>query len=237
MKSCRYSLSVIFFVLLIINSITPLFSQEVNATYDVKTGMLTIEKHCKNIVQIRDQKVIESVYNNPENDLKSQNFNEINAYLLEGENNILRFKIPLGAIKAGDQITYYKQEGENFKTPANIEIKLISKTAVNSGFEIQQWMYYAAAAALLLLILILYFLFRKKKSVETPIKPEENKFEVIEDAEDTPDYSIGLDGVRHEGGNYYIIDAQQIYYDTALHKIYISRFAIKTIYDSLYCNS
>jgi hypothetical protein len=227
----NYSLFVIFVLLLNLNSINPVYCQDVAANYDESTGILTIEKNCKNIIQIRNQKVIESSYNNPETDFKTKDYDDINAYLLEGDETVLKFKIPQETIQKGDVITYYKQDGENFNTPTDIEINIIPKIQESSQFEIQMWMYYAAAGVLLLILLIIILQFRKKKPVEKKIKPEENKFEVIEDEDVTPDYTVGLDGVRYDSRNYYTIDASQIYFDTAIHKIFISRSAIKSIYD------
>ncbi|HOY32284.1 MAG TPA: hypothetical protein PKW80_10430 [Bacteroidales bacterium] len=227
----NYSLYVIFFLLLILNCIHPVYSQDVTADYDENTGILTIEKKCKNIIQIRVQKVIEAVYYSPETAFKTKDFDDIDAYLLEGDDKVLKFKIPQEKIKKGDVLTYYKQEGISFETPTDIEINFIPKTTVAPLIEIQWWMYVAAAGILMLIVLLIYLKLRKKKPVDEKIKPEDNKFEVIEEDDGTPDYTVGLDGVRNDIGNYYVLDARQIYFDTAIHNIFISRAAIKSIYD------
>ncbi len=224
-----------FFVIILVAhklcGVNPVFSQDVTASYDESSGLLTIEKNCKNIIQIRNQKVLESVYNNPESDIKTTEYNNIDAYLLESEETLLKFKIPKGTISNGDVITYYKQDGEDFSNPTDIEIKIITNLLESPKFEIQLWMYFAGGGLLLIILLIIILKSKKKKPVVKKIKPTENKFEVIEDEDVTPDYSVGLDGVRFDIKNYYTIDANQIYFDTAIHKIFISRSAIKSIYD------
>lgn len=94
-----------------------------------------------------------------------------------------------------------------------------------------------AGLTVLLLIGVCLIIFskRKKKTIETPKTPslpEEKKdlpIKII--TPQTATRIVGLDHVREHENEYYLLDIQQQYADTAIHKIYFHHTAVKKTYD------
>lgn len=95
-----------------------------------------------------------------------------------------------------------------------------------------------AGLTILLLIGVCLIIFskRKKKTIETPKtppRPEEKKDLSIKIVK--PQISstriIGLEHVREHENEYYLLDIQQQFADTAIHKIYFHHTAVKKTYD------
>ena len=83
------------------------------------------------------------------------------------------------------------------------------------------------AAAVLLVLLK-----RRQKAPQKPQttpKSKDNSLEVVEVVDDS--LVNGLDAVRQDVRNYYVMDMQKDYKDTAVHKIYLHHTAVKKMYD------
>jgi len=91
------------------------------------------------------------------------------------------------------------------------------------------------AVLLLIGVSLIFFSKRKKKTIETsktPSRPEEKKelpIKII--TPQTATRIVGLDHVREHENEYYLLDIQQQYADTAIHKIYFHHTAVKKTYD------
>ena len=140
-------------------------------------------------------------------------------------------------LKDGDAIYYYLSAGEKYTDPRKeLKISVIKETIevvkppVSSKISI--WIFILGGSIVLIfLIIVIYLKFiKKKKPNPADIPPEKNVFSIVED-EEKVDFYVGLNGVRNDIKNYYLIDARHIFSDTAINEIFISRDAIKSLYD------
>lgn len=77
----------------------------------------------------------------------------------------------------------------------------------------------------------LFVYFRRKKSLSAPADKRiaKNTIEIIKS--NTPDWIIGLDHVRAHSEEYYRLDMQQQYADTAVHQVFLHHTVVKKTYD------
>lgn len=230
MKKRNIYLFITFLVFLIFNCFQSTFAQDITAVYFEKNQTLSIKNNSNKTILLQKEEWI--ITCNKEFDLF------FGGYVILVGDSLIVDNISVGQINSGDKITYFNQGlDEPFvKTPSEIDITIKINPEIietnDSGFQIQWWMYAAAIGVLIFLVLLIYLLARKKKPVDKTIAPENNIFEAIEeDDDDITENVVGLDGVKRELQNYYTIDARHIYSDTAICEIFISRFAIKSIYD------
>lgn len=88
---------------------------------------------------------------------------------------------------------------------------------------------------ILLLVIIagggLFMYSRRKRSLSatTSMEIPQNTIEIIKS--NTPDWSVGLDHVRAHSEEYYRLDMQQQYSDTAVHQVFLHHTVVKKTYD------
>ncbi|MDL2296406.1 hypothetical protein LJC68_00160 [Bacteroidales bacterium OttesenSCG-928-B11] len=120
-------------------------------------------------------------------------------------------------------------ENEESESPLSSNMEN-SENSENSTIHslLSGWMPYAIAVIIILVIIIL-ILNRKKKKVKKEENNETNSLTVV--MEEKENFDVGLKHVRKDIDNYYVIHMNQVFEDTAIQTILISRSAIKGIYD------
>ena len=143
------------------------------------------------------------------------------------------------------KIRFYKEGNCNFTgkqlIPHFVYTNTINKASgEESGTEendsnVSLFLLVGLAVLLLIGVCLIIFTKRKKETIEapkTPTRPEEKKelsIKII--TPQTTTRIIGLDHVREHENEYYLLDMQQQYADTAIHKIYFHHTAVKKTYD------
>ena len=144
------------------------------------------------------------------------------------------------------KIRFYKEGNCNFTgkqlIPHFVYTNTINKASgEESGTEendsnVSLFLLVGLAVLLLIGVCLIIFTKWKKETIEapkTPSRPEEKKDLSIKIVK--PQISstriIGLEHVREHENEYYLLDIQQQYTDTAIHKIYFHHTAVKKTYD------
>jgi proteasome lid subunit RPN8/RPN11 len=210
------------------------------AVYDQNDSMLTITNNSSSIVILRNEGFLSPYYNKADRAPETEGEYK-SCYLVYTQGDSIRFHIPKGNVKNGSTIQYHLHKGgkkneKNF-IPVTIKAILVTPNAVvkvQPDEEIHWWVYLAGVFVLLFLFWFIQFVSKntRRKSKVRPVPSGPSIITVVEeDNSGREEYSVGLDGVRRDPGNYFTVDAGEIYPDTAIREILISRQAVKSMYD------
>lgn len=228
------------FLLMIISVNLVNAQKNIAAVYNENDSNLTITNNSENAIILKKEGLLAPYYKfanqNVETDGKYKS-----SYMLSQGGYPIVFKIPKGKIKKGLTIICYLYKGKKRDEARTITISIkpaIVKTKVvvppRPEDKFPWWIYFFGVGIILFLFFIIFFISkrRKRRKGEKSVSPEENHLTVVEDESTRQEeYSVGLNEVRRDIGNYYSIDAGQIYTDTAIREILISRQAVKSMCD------
>ena len=140
---------------------------------------------------------------------------------------------------------YYNFNSDLFKVGARCpskvnvvpkEVVKLEQEDVPSQTAAFPWGMFVAGVLLVCLVLVGFLLFRKKVfhakrkvSKQGDTAPQDASLEIVEEV--SSELVRNLDFVRRSPDNYYEMDMQQVFADTAVHRIYIHHTAIKKMYD------
>lgn len=238
-------LSVLLFVFQFFVGAGSLFSQDLRATYDANTDTLTIENTNNTgliLLVLRAGAIDPSL--NPETQAElmevkiSKEYFENNEGYMLNEGMKIKFKISKSKPINGKKIFYF-DHNSCCSQQKSVSVEMImpkEKVAVQPPVKKESvwWLYVSVGVVLVFLSLFIFYnFFRRKTKVKERseadpgvlVTPDED------DNEEMAEYIVGLDAVRKDIKNYYTLDARDIYSDTAIHLIYISRLAIKGMND------
>ncbi|MFZ4398520.1 MAG: hypothetical protein ACOYO1_00685 [Bacteroidales bacterium] len=251
MKKNKYILITIWAILLFLICNNFAYSQDelLSAEYDVNTNLLTITNKHDYYLFIKQEGCINNFFYNVTSDNKIKELNKFNiveegkCYPIGDKMPSIVFKIPKGGIKEGDFISLYLDKNDSKKVNITFIKEVVKNTDTancksdkqNNSFK-NNWLIYIVAFITLVIICFILYIFTKryrKKLINKKQLSVFSKNDIIgSDANDDENGKIGLDEVKKDLNNYYVLDARDIYTDTAIQKIYISRNAIKNMYDS-----
>jgi proteasome lid subunit RPN8/RPN11 len=227
--------------LLMIMSVNLVYAQEdITAVYDENDSTLTITNNSDKIVILKKEGLLAPYYKKANHTVESDGEFK-SSYLLSTIAPSVEFQIPKGRIKNGNTIICHLYKGKKRHEARNIPITIkpaIVKTKVvvppKPEDKLPWWIYISGIFVILFLFWIIFFISKrsKQRKGEKSIPPEENLLTVVEEESTKQDeYPVGLNEVRRDISNYYTVDASQIYADTAIREILISRQAVKSMYD------
>lgn len=238
-RTLVYSLLLTF--LLMLMSVTLVNAQgNITAVYDENDSTLTITNNINKITILKKEGLLAPYYERA-NRIVGFDVKGKPAYFLNKDYPSIEFKIPKGKIKKGDTIICHVNEEKKRRQTRYITVSIkpaIVKTVVVIPPRLEDkfpwWMYLSGVFIILFFFSIIFFISKRRKrhKGERYIPPEKNLLTVVEEESSRQDeYSVGLNAVRRDIDNYYTIDARQIYADTAIFEIFISRQAVKSMYD------
>lgn len=155
---------------------------------------------------------------------------------IEGENGNYRLIVPIDSnqMKGYDSIKVYLFKGDNvyfspekigivYNVPNEPEVAVAPATP----FYKTRLFYIGAGAAVLLLLVFLLLAILGKKRIKEKIVVSNRVIQVVE--EEKTEYTVGLAHVRQEESNYYVINMEDFFRDTAVKKIYVARDVIRAL--------
>lgn len=203
-----------------------LSAQEISAVYDFKTSILTINNQ-------KDLCVLKAVDSMPKQ-------------LLEFIGNTGEKRLEYGEIYTISNITqehmekwktiivYLRDAQNNFNQRYDIVIQIKNQPNNSTAFDIEelsllQPLYiYITIGTVVVFVVVFVIIFSRKKRKKTIFTRNDNPvIQIIE--EEKNDYKNGLEYIRRDSNNYFLLDLEEYLHDTAVKKVYFAREVIKKI--------
>lgn len=197
----------------------------ITATYDSTTQRLTIVKTMGNLIAIKYEDQMP-------NDLKGYFTNKDTIEIGSTQRVI---EVDLNQMQGFDSLSVIKYDDEKIiriRIPIHREKSSPNKpenlNAAPQTAHNHMTLYFIVGACVLLLLLLLLLLKRKKRQpVAPPALKGKPVMQVIE--EEKNDYKNGLEYVREDMANYYVLDMEEFLRDTAVKQVLFSREVIRKL--------
>lgn len=223
----------LFWALLFTN--VSLCAQDIMATYDVATGVLTIDNKWDLIVLRKSEDMPRSMQKAIESGENPYYIGTVEPATFEN--------VSMDEVKVYNNVIYYVEgSGGKFDVPKTIPIKVIKQKdafpdsqefASEKQSAFHKYLPFVIAGVSVVILLFVIFLAKwfseqkKKKRMAEERRASSQVMQVVE--EETSDCSVGLNHVYQNPDNYYTVDMHVFFRDTAVEKVYLSRDIIKRI--------
>lgn len=233
MKNILY---ILFCFFCLCGSALSLTAQKVKAVYDSKAQKLTITNNHENLLKIEISEDTPLCFNSS---FQCDEDKEI------GPNDSVSWQMDSSCINEIDSIDVKLFLGGDPGRPERwgaqrVAIIKLPDESHNTGSasncdansspqssESHMFIYLIVGAVLLLLVLLLLFKRKRRPQVDRPVMKGKPVMQVIE--EEQNDYKNGLQYVREDISNYYVLNMEDFFRDTAVKQVLFSREAIRKL--------
>lgn len=195
-----------------------LSAQDITASYDYETQILTITSNSSEVIEFKDVPIGSSFkMQNGESKQIPIDSNEISSYDTL-DVNVLSIKsgkwesqkLPVDIKKATIPVTNEQPDSKSLFHNWIADIRIVIGVAIG---------------LLVIVILILLSVVKKKKKKND--SKQATIIQVIE--EEKTEYTVGLEHIRQNAANYFVLNMEEFFLDTAVKKVYVASDVIRSL--------